>query len=133
MNPEQRESRERDVEPCAHQLVDRSHGERPDTEALDPLVAERARKLVRFCVLGCDADSGQNAHLFVVESPARELQGPRRGPVEPLHVVDGKQHRSARGDQAEAAAECGANRPFVGRRPVRLREQERHLEGAPLG
>ncbi len=78
------------------------------------------------------ADRSEQAGLLAAEPPQGELHRVRARDIEPLQVVDGKDHRSRRGQVADHSKEGDSDRSLLGRAAHRIRQQQRDLQRPPL-
>jgi hypothetical protein len=115
-----------------NEFVQRGDGERSYGAMLDPVTGERSSKLGRLRFVRRDPDGGKQANGLAPQAPAREREHAGRGGVEPLDVVDGEKHGCCPGEVAQAISERGRHGPLVGRRAIRLLEQQRDLECSSL-
>ena len=113
--------RQRDPEAVAHEPVQGGGVERPQADA-GVLGGER-RGLA-------GAYRGQDHYGLCVESAQREGQRVRGLVVEPVRVVHGHEHRALLGKEAQAVEDGQPDSAPLGRRPIRVLEQERDLERA---
>jgi hypothetical protein len=62
-----------------------------------------------------DATGEDREHRLAAQAAQRELQGRRRGGVQPLIVIDGDQHRALGCQRAQNAQHADGQRPRIGR------------------
>ena len=120
----QHRSRRRDVEPLAHEVVQRPQRERADHQHRQPLLRERAPQPERGIV--CFVCSDRREHPRRSFEPAGcELEHAARRAVEPLRVVDRDDDRPVGRERCEHAGECRRDESCLGRLVRRLAQQRR--------
>ena len=132
VDPDEGWSAEREAELTANDLVDGVEVERSDVDALDrPLELRRRARQGRVREVG--PDRRYEADVRLAQAPHGVLEHAGGGPVEPLQVVDGEDHRRLLGQGAQHPE--GAERHGEGRRvdPLGRDPLEGDLERGALG
>ena len=128
--PDEQRPRQGRPEPAADQVVQRRHRERSDDDPLTTVVRQRTREPERQVGVSFDPPRHEQREPGR-QPPRREREGLLRRRVEPLDVVDRQQHGAPRRERVQDGDQRGRGRSRV-RRLVRLSEQERRFERAPL-
>ena len=129
LDPAQQVTGEGEREPLAQQPPQPAEVQRPDLERAPAVAAQGPFD-------GRDVQGPareQDHHPCVLEPASGHEQRLDRRRVEPLDVVDGHQQRALGGQQPQHTDERQRDLVRVGRRPVGLGPQERHLERPALG
>ena len=111
-------------------MVQRTHTQRTDHQPPQPLGVETALHLDRYRQTGPITDREQHTHRLLAQPSQGDLQDTSRSGVQPLHVIDGHQHRRSLGQDAHHIEHGQPNRMHIRRCDLtRLDEQQRHLQG----
>ena len=114
VDAKQRLAREGPPETVVQQPMERADAERPNRQALDALRIQRL--LERRRLRAVDEPPGeQHEHRARSESSQRKRERARRGRVEPLNVVDGKQNRLSLAEQVQHVAYRHGERAVIDR------------------
>ena len=110
--------------------MERGRRQGAEDDSVDPLVRKCTREAQRRIAAADRASCREDADVRR-QAACCELERALRRAVEPLHVVDGDDHRAPGGKGAEDAEEPHGGRSRV-RLPVFLGTEQRHVEGAAL-
>jgi len=105
-------------------MVQRRQAQRTKPEPLQPLVRERVLELKRCGYARHLSQRGHKPDALIAEAPKRDLQDPGRGEVEPLHVVESDDHRTALRKRLQHVEQGEPDEARVWRFPARLGEQK---------
>ena len=86
------------VEALAYESLQFVHAERSDDDLLEAAGLQRIGEAQRLERLRASTQGGQDTDRGLAGASRRERERASRGRVEPLHVVDGHEHRSVGGE-----------------------------------
>jgi len=132
VHAQQRWAAEADGNPRAQEVPQRTGAQRPELELYDTIDAECLHEIERIALVSGLTQRHQHPDRERADSSNSECDHPPRGRIEPLHIVDRHQHRSACCERVQSGDDRARKRHVVRSVPGRSLDPERDRQSTSL-